>query len=104
MLLKVIAVENVWSATIGINFTTNSDCSGCHDLTILCLNLSNIAIITAKGVDYIVLLITLANLKQFIHWSIMIMGIYKMHVKEINIENSLQLLFWQFNQSKKIRN
>ena len=25
---------------------------GCHDLTVLCLNISNITIITVKGVDY----------------------------------------------------
>ena len=29
----------------------DSVCNGCHDLTILCLNLSNIAIITVKDVD-----------------------------------------------------
>ena len=27
-------------------------CNGCHDLTILCLNVSDIAIITVKNVDY----------------------------------------------------
>ena len=27
-------------------------CNGCHDLTILCLNISGIAITTFKGVDY----------------------------------------------------
>ena len=26
-------------------------CNGCHDLAILCLNISNIAIITVKNVD-----------------------------------------------------
>ena len=30
----------------------NSVCNGCHDLKMLCLNLSNIAIITLKSVDY----------------------------------------------------
>ena len=30
----------------------DSVCNGCHDLTMLCLNISNIAIITVKGVDY----------------------------------------------------
>ena len=29
-----------------------SVCNGCHDLTMLCLNSSDIAIITVKGVDY----------------------------------------------------
>ena len=36
-------------------------CNGCLDLTILCLNISDIAIITVK--DF-VLFISLANLKQ----------------------------------------
>ena len=30
----------------------DSVCNCCHDLTILCLNISNIAIITVKNVDY----------------------------------------------------
>ena len=27
-------------------------CNGCHDLTILCPSLSNVAIITGKGIDF----------------------------------------------------
>ena len=30
----------------------HSICNGCHDLSMLCLNISNIAIITIKNVDY----------------------------------------------------
>ena len=30
----------------------NSICNDCHDLVVLCLNISDIAIITIKGVDY----------------------------------------------------
>ena len=30
----------------------NYVCNGCHDLTILCLNISGITIITVKNVDY----------------------------------------------------
>ena len=30
----------------------DSVCNCCHDLTILCLNISNIAIITVKNADY----------------------------------------------------
>ena len=30
----------------------NYVCNGCHDLTILCLNISDITIITVKNVDY----------------------------------------------------
>ena len=29
----------------------NSVCNGCHDLTMLCLNISDVAIITVKGND-----------------------------------------------------
>ena len=35
----------------GIEFP-DSICNDCHDLTILCLDISDIAIITVKGVDY----------------------------------------------------
>ena len=37
--------------THGFKFQ-NFVCIGCHDLMILCLNLSDIAIITVKNVDY----------------------------------------------------
>ena len=30
----------------------DSICNGCHDLTTLCLNISDIAIITVKGAAY----------------------------------------------------
>ena len=30
----------------------NSVCNGCHDLTMLCFNISDTAIIAVKGVDY----------------------------------------------------
>ena len=30
----------------------DSVCNGCHDLLTLCVNISNIAIITVKGADY----------------------------------------------------
>ena len=30
----------------------HSVCNGCHDLTMFCLNISDIANIAAKGVDY----------------------------------------------------
>ena len=30
----------------------NSICNGCHDLFMLCLNISNITIITSKVIDY----------------------------------------------------
>ena len=42
----------------------DSVCNGCHDLTMLCFNISDITIIIAKNVNYRLLFITLANLKQ----------------------------------------
>ena len=40
-----------WLFNNGLKFQ-HSVCNGCHDLTMLCLNISDIAIITVKGVDY----------------------------------------------------
>ena len=48
----------------GFNFQ-DSVCNGCHDLTILNVNISDIAIITVKSI--VLLYITLANLKQLIY-------------------------------------
>ena len=45
----------------------DSACNGCHDLRILCLNISDIAIITDKMLIIGVLFITLANFKQLIY-------------------------------------
>ena len=42
-------------------------CNGCHDLTMLSVNISDITIITVKKVDYrCIIHKTLANLKQLI--------------------------------------
>ena len=56
MLLKGITVKNAWFVTIGflvmgLNLQ-NFVCNGWHDLIIFCLNLRDIAIITATNVDY----------------------------------------------------
>ena len=40
-----------WPFNHGFKFQ-NSVCNGCHDLSMLCLNISDIAIITVKNVDY----------------------------------------------------
>ena len=44
----------------------DSVCKDSHELTMLSLNVRNIAIITVKSVDYSLLFMTLANLKQLI--------------------------------------
>ena len=41
-------------------------CNGCHDFSMLCLNISNIAIIIVKNVDYRCIIIILGNLEQLI--------------------------------------
>ena len=55
ILLKVITAKNVWFVTIdfcnyGFKFQ-DYVCNGCHDLNMLCLNISDSAIIAVKGVD-----------------------------------------------------
>ena len=53
MLLKVMATKNAWVVTIGVRSKLqNFICNGCHDLTMLCLNLSYVSIIIVKGVGY----------------------------------------------------
>ena len=37
---------------MGLNFNNFSVCNSCHDLTMLSVNISDIAIITIRGVDY----------------------------------------------------
>ena len=68
----------------------DSVCNGCHDLIILWLHLSDIAIINVKNVDYCLLFMTLANLKQFVYQKfimcLMIVGLYKRH---INLKNQI---------------
>ena len=45
----------------------DSLCNGCHDLTMLTIDISNIAITTVKNVIIAVLFQTLGNLKQLIY-------------------------------------
>ena len=58
-------------------------CNGCHDLTMLSANISDIATINVKYVDYlcsIVVFITLVNLKQLGYQKVLclkIVAIYK---------------------------
>ena len=52
-----------WFFQYGFKFQ-NSVCNDCHDLTFLCLNISNIATSLLKMLIIIALFITLTNLKQ----------------------------------------
>ena len=66
-------------------------CNGCHDSIILCLNIRDINILTAKNVDYPCIILDLNksqainSLKKFVLED---RGyIQKMHIQEINIKN-----------------
>ena len=48
---KECLICHYWFFNHGFKFQ-NSVCNGCHDLTIMYLNISDIAIIIVKGVDY----------------------------------------------------
>ena len=48
---KGYIVCHYWYFHHGFKFQ-NSVCNGCHDLAMLCLNLSDVAIFTVKDVDY----------------------------------------------------
>ena len=48
---KECMICHYWFFNNGFKFQ-DSVCSGCHDLTMLCLNISDVSIITVKNVDY----------------------------------------------------
>ena len=48
---KESIICHYWSLNQGFKFQ-NSVCNSCHDLTMLCFGLSNIATITVKGIDH----------------------------------------------------
>ena len=62
----------------------NSVCNGCHDLTMLCLNMINIAIITDKGVDYhrIIHYISKSEEIRFLENSVLENGSYTSNVNQ----------------------
>ena len=59
-------IGHYWFFNQGFTFQ-DSVCNGCHDLTMLSVNRSDIAIITIKNVTIVVFSITLENLKQLIY-------------------------------------
>ena len=48
---KECMICHYWFFNHGVKFQ-DSVCDGCHDLIILSVNISNIAIITVKNIDY----------------------------------------------------
>ena len=59
-------IGHYWFFNQGFTFQ-DSVCNGCHDLTMLSVNRSDITIITIKNVTIVVFSITLENLKQLIY-------------------------------------
>ena len=49
--IKKYMICNYWFFNHGFEFQ-DYVCNGCHDLTMLCLNISDITVITIKNVDY----------------------------------------------------
>ena len=71
-------------------------CSVCHNLTMLSLSIGDIAIITVKGVDYCRTVhepskSEAINLLKSL--CLIIVDVYKMHVKEIKIKNLVYSYF-----------
>ena len=63
---KECMICHYWFFNQGFKFQ-DYVCNYCHDLTMLSVNLSNIAIFTIKNVDYRCIIHTLANLQQLIY-------------------------------------
>lgn len=76
MLLKVKKIKNVMSHFLFFNHGfkyQNSVCNGCHDLAMLYHNISDVTVITVKGIYFyyrcisIVVFMTSENLIQLIY-------------------------------------
>ena len=62
---KACMVCHYWFFNHGFKYE-DSVCNDCHNLTMLCLNISDIAMITIEGVDYRCVIDDVSNSKQFI--------------------------------------
>ena len=76
----------------------NSVSNGCHNFLMICLNISNITLVTPKGIDCCIL-------PDIIDYCLMIVDIYKMRFKESIIKKeSTTIIFGNLNKAKKIIN
>ena len=64
-------------------------CNGCHDLSTLSVNISDIAKITVKNIDYRYIIIPLANLKQLFYQKILCL-------RTLGINKNIFLIFSLF--------
>ena len=95
-------LSHYWHFNHGFKFE-NFVFSGFHDLKMLCLNISNTAVITVKNVDYRCIIMTLANLKQFICSKILFFMIVDIYIKKkhINIKNRISKYSDKLIESQK---
>ena len=63
---KECMICHYWYFNRGFKFQ-DSVCNGCHDLTVLCISVSDVTIINVKMLIIVALFITPANLKQLIY-------------------------------------
>ena len=63
---KEFMICHYWFFNHGFKFQ-DSICNGCHDLTMLSVNIRDLAIITIKNVDYRCIIHNISNLKQLFY-------------------------------------
>ena len=66
----------------------------CLTLAMLCLNLSSISITNVKGVEYCCIIQDISK-SEGIHLLLVIVGIHKIHVKEVNIKNRVYNYYFE---------
>ena len=102
---KASMIWHYWFFNHGFKLQ-DSVCNGCHHLTILCLNISDTAIITIKNVDYhcISHIISKSEAINLLEKSVLEHRGYiqKCISKKSILKLSLQLSIWQFSQNKKL--
>ena len=59
-------VKNYWFFNHGFKYQ-DSVCNGCHDLLMLCVNISDVTFINIKALVIVVLFTALSNLMQLIY-------------------------------------
>ena len=81
---KECIVFHYWYFNHGFRFL-NSVCNNCHDLVMLSLNLSGIAIVTVKGIDFCYIIQDISKSDTI---CLLVLSV-SVHVKEVNIKNKV---------------
>ena len=93
---------SLWCFNHGFKFQ-DPVCNGCHNLTKLCLNISDIAIITFKGVDCCCIIHGISKYEAFQLLKNSLEFI-KMCINEISIKNQVCDCYFNNSMNKKTRN